>query len=89
MRLHVFLTQKSGAETLGAERALERPECGVDHHVSREGAVGGEAGLAHVTLVVLRPGVGPLVGLEYARRDELTATLVTSEGLLSCGEALN
>ena len=53
-------------EHLAAVGTLEGPHRAVDHHVARQGAVGGEGRLADVAAEVLHARVGLDVGLQHS-----------------------
>ena len=88
---HVSLAKRSCSERLFTHGTLEWPQhvAGVDVHVSRQGAVGGEAGTTHLTRVLLQADVGPHVGLQDSRGHESTIALVTAVWPLSCWKGKN
>ena len=83
---HVSLAQCGCPESLLAHWTFEWPQhvAGVNVHVSRQGAVGGEAGTTHLTRVLLQADVGPHVGLQDSGGHERTIALVTAVWPLSC-----
>ena len=78
------LAGTDGPECVVTERTLVALHRLVYLHMSGEGAVGGEAGIAHGTLEIADSHVGFEMGFEDAGRDERLVALPTHKGLLSC-----
>ena len=88
MLLHVTLTMNRGSESFGTVCTFEGSNTAVYHHVSRQGAVCGERGIADLTAVLLDTRVRSHVSFENSGRHKHSSTLQTLVRFFPCKKVL-